>query len=46
MAGLASGATFSGPAGVSQDASGNFYVADLYNNRVCKLTPDTLTGMP
>jgi uncharacterized protein (TIGR03437 family) len=43
--GLAQNATFNGPAGLSQDSSGNFYVADLYNNRIRKLTPDTLTGM-
>ena len=43
--GLAPNATFSGPAGLSQDASGSLYVADLYNNRIRKLTPDTLTGM-
>ena len=43
--GLAPSATFSGPAGLSMDAAGNFYVADLFNNRVRKITPDTLTGM-
>jgi uncharacterized protein (TIGR03437 family) len=43
--GLAQNAAFNGPAGLSQDSSGNLYVADLYNNRIRKLTPDTLTGM-
>ena len=43
--GLAQNATFSGPAGLSQDSSGDLFVADLYNNRIRKLTPDTLTGM-
>jgi uncharacterized protein (TIGR03437 family) len=43
--GLAPSATFSGPAGLSADAAGNIYVADFFNSRVRKLTPDTLTGM-
>ena len=43
--GLAPKATFSGPAGLSEDASGNLYLSDLLNNRVRKLTPDILTGM-
>ena len=43
--GLAPSATLSGPAGLSQDATGDLYLADLFNNRVRVLTPDTLTGM-
>jgi uncharacterized protein (TIGR03437 family) len=43
--GLAPNATMSAPSGLSLDASGNFYLADTLNNRVRKLTPDTLTGM-
>ena len=43
--GLAPDATFSGPAGLSQDSAGDFYLADLLNNRVRKMTLNTLTGM-
>jgi trimeric autotransporter adhesin len=43
--GLATNAVFSGPAGLSIDTSGNFYVADFFNSRIRKLALDTLTGM-
>jgi len=43
--GLATAASFSGPSGLWQDSSGDLYVADFLNNRVRKLTLDTLTGM-
>jgi sugar lactone lactonase YvrE len=39
---------FSGPSGVAVDASGNVYVADAGNNRICVVSPSgntrTLTG--
>lgn len=35
---------FSGPSGVAVDASGNVYVADAGNNRVCMITPAGVTS--
>jgi uncharacterized protein (TIGR03437 family) len=43
--GLAANAALSGPAGLWQDTSGDLYLADYFNNRVRKLTVDSLTGM-
>jgi hypothetical protein len=37
--GTGSQAGFNQPQGVAVDASGNTYVADLYNQRVRKVTP-------
>lgn len=41
-------AKFSNPFGIAVDGSGNFYVADTYNNRIRKITPQgevsTLAG--
>jgi sugar lactone lactonase YvrE len=46
--GAADAAQFSGPAGVAVDEAGNVYVADFYNHRIRKITPDgsvsTLAG--
>ena len=38
--GPATGAALVGPAGLAVDASGNLFIADLYNNRVRKVSPD------
>jgi len=38
--GVGSAARFSNPSGVATDASGNVFVADTYNDRICKVTPD------
>ena len=43
--GLAANAALSGPSGLWQDGSGDLYLADYFNNRVRKLTLDSLTGM-
>lgn len=46
--GVGSAATFSSPAGIGQDSSGNVYVADALNNTIRKVTPSgavsTLAG--
>ncbi|HMH22983.1 MAG TPA: NHL repeat-containing protein [Puia sp.] len=34
---------FNGPAGIAADASGNFYVADTYNNVIRKIDPFAVT---
>jgi len=34
---------FSGPSGVAVDASGNVYVADAGNNRICVVSPSSVT---
>jgi sugar lactone lactonase YvrE len=38
--GPASQAEFDGPIGIATDALGNVYVADTYNDRIRKITPD------
>ena len=43
--GLALSATFNAPSGISVDTAGDLYVADWYNNRIRKLTLNTLTGV-
>ena len=46
--GLVTSAQFNGPTGVAVDAEGNVYVADLFNDRIRKITPEgvvsTLAG--
>jgi len=46
--GRGSAARFNEPSGIAIDAVGNFYVADEYNHRICKVTPNgevsTLAG--
>lgn len=46
--GLGTSASFSYPAGVAVDASGNVYVSDYYNNKIRKISPSgqvtTLAG--
>jgi len=46
--GIGTAASFSDPAGITVDASGNLYVADANNNLIRKMTPDgtvsTLAG--
>jgi sugar lactone lactonase YvrE len=37
--GIGSDARFSGPSGITIDASGNLYVADFFNHRIRKITP-------
>ncbi|MDX6288959.1 MAG: hypothetical protein QOH42_758 [Blastocatellia bacterium] len=38
--GAAAQAQFNGPIGIAVDAPGNVYVADTYNDRIRKITPD------
>ncbi|HTK20719.1 MAG TPA: hypothetical protein VL442_14435 [Mucilaginibacter sp.] len=38
--GVGAAALFSNPAGIASDASGNLYIADAFNNRIRKITPD------
>ncbi|MXX18805.1 MAG: hypothetical protein F4X03_00300 [Dehalococcoidia bacterium] len=37
-------AQFNGPSGVAADADGNIYVADSYNRRIRKITPDRIVS--
>jgi len=37
--GVGNAATFYRPYGVAVDAAGNVYVADLFNNKIRKITP-------
>lgn len=43
--GLAGSASVNDPCGLSMDAAGDLYVADVFNNRIRKLTLDSPTGM-
>lgn len=38
--GLGIAALFNNPAGIASDTSGNLYIADSFNNRIRKITPD------
>lgn len=38
--GLGAAAQFDTPGGIAVDGSGNMYVADVFNNRIRKITPD------
>ena len=38
--GIGASAQFSNPEGIAVDAQGNIYVADSFNNRIRKITPD------